>query len=236
MKKILALFLVSINCSLNAQQLFSSKMEKEDITKVCNAVSEWQITHHNEVKHNPLDWTNGALYRGMTEWGKVSGNQSCYDFVRTIGEKHKWNMWNRVYHADDICVGQAFIEMYRRFDDKRMLQPVMERAYYVASHPSKAPLQKTDAVGTTERWSWSDALFMAPPVYAALYTITGDKIFLNYMDSEYIECVDSLYDKEEHLFYRDNKRIPLREKNGSKQFWGRGNGWVFAGLPLIVDN
>ena len=55
MKKILALFLVSINCSLNAQQLFSSKMEKEDITKVCNAVSEWQITHHNEVKHNPLD-------------------------------------------------------------------------------------------------------------------------------------------------------------------------------------
>ena len=121
MKKILSLFLVSISCSLNAQQLFSSKMEKEDITKVCNAVSEWQITHHNEVKHNPLDWTNGALYRGMTEWGKVSGNQSCYDFVRTIGEKHKWNMWDRVYHADDICVGQAFIEMYRRFDDKRML-------------------------------------------------------------------------------------------------------------------
>lgn len=142
MKKILSLFLVSISCSLNAQQLFSSKMEKEDITKVCNAVSEWQITHHNEVKHNPLDWTNGALYRGMTEWGKVSGNQSCYDFVRTIGEKHKWNMWDRVYHADDICVGQAFIEMYRRFDDKRMLQPVMERAYYVASHPSKATLQK----------------------------------------------------------------------------------------------
>lgn len=33
MKKILSLFLVSISCSLNAQQLFSSKMEKEDITK-----------------------------------------------------------------------------------------------------------------------------------------------------------------------------------------------------------
>ena len=55
-------------------------------------------------------------------------------------------------------------------------------------------------------------------------------------DTEYKACVDSLYDKEEHLFYRDNKRIPLREKNGSKQFWGRGNGWVFGGLPLIIDN
>ncbi len=79
----------------------------------------------------------------MTEWGKVSGNETCYDFVREIGEKYNWNMWDRVYHAVDICVGQAFIEMYRKLGDKRMLQPVMERAYYVATHPSKAPLLKT---------------------------------------------------------------------------------------------
>ena len=145
-------------------------------------------------------------------------------------------MWDRAYHADDICVGQAFIEMYRKVGDRRMLQPVLERAFYVASHPSKAPLLKTDAIGKDERWSWSDALFMAPPVYAALYQLTGEKIYLDYMDNEYKVCVDSLYDKEEHLFYRDCKRIPLREKNGKKQFWGRGNGWVFGGLPLIIDN
>lgn len=236
MKKILILLLVSVGCSLSAQPPFPAKMTKEDVAKVCDAVARWQIARHGEVKHHPLDWTNGALYRGMTEWGKVSANESCYDFVRAVGEKHNWNMWSRVYHADDICVGQAFIEMYRKEGDKRMLQPVMERAYYVAAHPSKAPLQKSDAIGTAERWSWSDALFMAPPVYAALYSITGDSLYLVYMDREYKECVDSLYDTEDHLFYRDNKRIPLREKNGSKQFWGRGNGWVFAGLPLVIDN
>ena len=171
MKKILVLFLFSVGCSLYAQQ-FSADMKKTDIMKVCDAVAKWQINHQKEVKHHPLDWTNGALYRGITEWGKVSGNETCYDFVREIGEKYNWNMWDRVYHADDICVGQAFIEMYRKLGDKRMLQPVMERAYYVATHPSKAPLLKTDAVGTLERWSWADALF----------------------------------------------------------------GWVFAGLPLIIDN
>jgi rhamnogalacturonyl hydrolase YesR len=26
----------------------------------------------------------------------------------------------------------------------------------------------------------------------------------------------------------------MREANGSKIFWGRGNGWVFAGLPVIL--
>lgn len=212
MKKIFTLLLLSIGCSLSAQQPFSANMDKADITKVCNAVSDWQITHHAQVKHHPLDWTNGALYRGMTEWGKVSGNESCYDFVRAVGEKYNWNMWDRAYHADDICVGQAFIEMYRKQGDKRMLQPTMERAYYVATHPSKAPLMKTDAVGTSERWSWSDALFMAPPVYAALYTMTGDKTYLDYLDSEYKECVDSLYDKEEHLFTETISEFPYARR------------------------
>ena len=73
----------------------------------------------------------------MTEWGKVSGNKSCYDFVRAIGEKYNWNMWDRVYHADDICVGQAFIEMYRKFDDRRMLQPVLELSLIHISEPTR---------------------------------------------------------------------------------------------------
>ena len=27
----------------------------------------------------------------------------------------------------------------------------------------------------------------------------------------------------------------MKEANGSKVFWGRGNGWVFAGLPVILN-
>lgn len=231
---ILAFLTGSVLCS--AGNPYSGEIVRKDIQKVCNAVAEWQIEHHKEAKHHQLDWTNGALYRGMTEWGKVSGNQACYDFVQAIGEKYNWNMWDRPYHADDICVGQAFIEMYRKTGERKMLQPTMERAFYIANHPSVAPLLKTDPIGKDERWSWCDALFMAPPVYAALYRITGEKIYLDYMDKEYKACVDSLYDSAEKLFYRDNKRIPLRESNGAKQFWGRGNGWVFGGLPLIIDN
>lgn len=236
MKKQFLIAMLFSGSTLYAGTPFSGYLNKEDVEKVCNAVAEWQIANHDKVKHDQLDWTNGALYRGIVEWGKISDNQDCYDFMNAIGEKNNWNMGDRPYHADDICVGQAFIEMYRKTGEKKMIQPVMERAFYVASHPSKAPLLKTDPVGKDERWSWCDALFMAPPVYAALYRITGEQIFLNYMDSEYKVCVDSLYDKEEKLFYRDNKRIPLREPNGAKQFWGRGNGWVFGGLPLIIDN
>lgn len=236
MRRQLFMSMFFLASTLYAETPFSGDIKKNDVDKVCNAVAGWQIANHSQVKHDPLDWTNGALYRGMVAWGKVSGNQECFDFVNTIGKNSGWNLLTRTYHADDICVGQSYIEMYLETGNRQMLQPVMERAFYVASHPSKAPFLKTDPIGKDERWSWCDALFMAPPVYAALYKITGEQVYLDYLDSEYKVCVDSLYDKKEKLFYRDNKRIPLREKNGAKQFWGRGNGWVYGGLSLIIDN
>jgi rhamnogalacturonyl hydrolase YesR len=237
MKKIIILAALLTAATANARDAFSGKMNRKDVAEVCDAVARWQIADHPQSKHNQLDWTNGALYRGVVEWAKMTGNGDYIDFVTGIGEKHNWQMWYRPYHADDICVGQAFIELYRVTQGKKtMIQPAMERAFWVASHPSAAPLDKRDPVGKSDRWSWCDALFMAPPVYAALYTMTGEEVYLDYMNSEFRACVDSLYDRDEQLFYRDCIRIPLREANGAKQFWGRGNGWVYGGLALVLEN
>ena len=87
---------------------------------------------------------------------------------------------------------------------------------------------------TGDRWSWCDALFMTPPVYAKLAAITGKDQYLEFMHREYSATVDLLYDTEEHLFYRDHKYFTLREANGKKIFWGRGNGWVMGGLVSLL--
>jgi rhamnogalacturonyl hydrolase YesR len=129
-----------------------------------------------------------------------------------------------------------YIEMYKKHNEEKMIQPLKERAFYVASHPSDAVLSKRDPIGKYSRWSWCDALFMAPPVYAGLYTLTGEKVYKDYLMSEYKACTDSLYDHDESLYYRDGLRIGVPEPNGAKQFWGRGNGWVFGGLPLVLNN
>ncbi len=40
-----------------------------------------------------------------------------------------------------------------------------------------------------------------------------------------------------NLFYRDGKYVyPLGAINGTKNFWARGNGWVFAGLAKILSD
>lgn len=231
--KIICVFLLImslLSCKLIAEQ------KQNEVKKICDKVAQWQIKNQPNVIHNDLDWTNGAWYKGLVEWAKITDNKSYFDFLIHQGKKNNWNVYDRIYHADDICVAQMYIELYKKYGDKKQLEPTIERLNYIVANPSQAPLQKTDCKGKDERWSWSDALFMAPPVYAAMYKLTGNVEYLNYMESEFKVCTDSLFDTKEKLYYRDNARIPLVEANGAKQFWGRGNGWVFAAIPIILDN
>jgi rhamnogalacturonyl hydrolase YesR len=64
--------------------------------------------------------------------------------------------------------------------------------------------------------------------------ITGDQRYREYADSEFWATKDLLFDRDEHLFYRDSRFFGQRGPEGEKIFWGRGNGWVFAGLINIL--
>ena len=68
---------VLLPASMPAQSRFSSDMDRESVTEVCNAVAAWQIANHGSSRHHQLDWTNGALYRGMVEWGMLTQNKDC---------------------------------------------------------------------------------------------------------------------------------------------------------------
>lgn len=215
-------------------RLFPQSIEKTQ--EIGDRVARWQIRNQPFVKHHAVDWTNGAWYKGLSEWAKETNNETYFDFLKAQGERHGYNVYYRPYHADDICVSQMYLDLYSRYGDKDFIAHTVERLDYVVNHPSKAPLVKTHPKGRDERWSWCDALFMAPPVYARMYSLTGNRKYADFMDKEFKECTDSLYNKEAKLYFRDCSKINLREANGEKQLWARGNGWVLAGIPLILDN
>jgi rhamnogalacturonyl hydrolase YesR len=75
---------------------------------------------------------------------------------------------------------------------------------------------------------------MAPPAMVELSRQTGDARFRTYAMREYWATTDFLYDPAEHLFYRDSRFFERRDERGRKQFWSRGNGWVFASMPRII--
>ena len=140
------------------------------------------------------------------------------------------------YHADDYCVSQTYIELYRKYKDKNMIKPL--RAYFdkILKDPAKGDLKfvNTKEYWSTQRWSWCDALFMGPTVWAKMSNVTGKKKYRDFMFREYKAATDYLYDKDEDLYFRDSNYFTSKEANGAKVFWGRGNGWVFAGLPIII--
>lgn len=222
---------------------FSAELSEKAINEVAIAVADWQIDNFKSVKHHPLDWTNGALYSGMMSWAKVASNQKYLDWLNGIGSKFVWQPFFRMYHADDIVVSQMYLDMYllnkESKDSYKMLGPTKSRLDYVLANPSKGSLLLDyKNAQTLERWSWCDALFMAPPVYVKMANITGNNKYLEFMDKEFKATYDFLYDKDEHLFYRDYRFFPDKkvEANGQKIFWGRGNGWVMGGLVSILKD
>ncbi len=220
---------------------FSTDLNSGDIMKVMIAVADWQIENFSSVPHPELDWTNGTLYAGIIALAGISPDTKYSDWLYKIGKSNSWQPGKRMYHADDIAVCQMYLDMYRKKeadnDNYLILAPVQARLDYVISHPSSGSLLLDYSDGkTTERWSWCDALFMAPPVYAKLSAITGDNKYLEFMDREYKATYNLLYDVDEHLFYRDHRYFPgkVLEVNGRKVFWGRGNGWVMGGLVALL--
>jgi unsaturated rhamnogalacturonyl hydrolase len=218
---------------------FKSDINKTDVKTVLKAVADWQLK--TPLTHDPADWTNGALYAGMVEWASIAGDNSYYEWLKGISEKNGWSYMVRKnplgkYHADDYCVGQTYIELYRKYGDKKMIRPMREYLDQILKNPAKGDLkfENTKDYWSTQRWSWCDALFMGPTVWAKMASATGKKKYRDFMYSEYKATTDYLYDKDEDLYFRDSNYFTRKEANGAKVFWGRGNGWVFAGLPIII--
>jgi len=254
------LFLLS-GCALNsthdsrsAQGAELTDISPKSVKALTKKVADWQIEHFDEqgkyraLPRNPpewanreqyhdLEWHNGALYAGMNQWRKVADDPKYTQWLMRIGERNEWKLHRRPYHADDHTVGQFYLALYEDFNAPEMLNPVREQFDWILENPKTGTLEwEAENTHAHDRWGWSDALFMAPPVWARLAKVTGDDRYLEFMDQEYHATYDLLWSEENHLFWRDSSYFDQREQNGEDIFWSRGNGWVFGGLALMIPD
>ncbi len=206
--------------------------DKKYIKNTMIKVTDWQLKH---PLHELTDWTNGAFYTGVFAAYETTKSQTILDSLMAMGERNRWKTHDRFDHADDIVISQTYVDLYRLKKDKRMLQSTID---------SVAKLQTTKGNEATKHgitWWWCDALYMAPPTLAKLAKYLNTPQYLALNDSLFQECYDLLYDKGEHLFYRDANYLlnaqgeGKREGNKQKVFWSRGNGWVVAGLARLLN-
>jgi unsaturated rhamnogalacturonyl hydrolase len=214
----------------------SSEISRTAILSTMTKVADWQLAHPSPTlgKYKENSWTYAAFYTGVMALSDIAGTPKYHNAMVQMGRKFRWQPPPRIYHADDQCVCQTYLELYLKDHDAAMIGPTRERLDHILAHPSTNDLH-FKSPGATDRWSWCDALFMAPPAWARLYEATGDKKYFDFMDREWWATSDFLYDSNEHLFFRDSTYFSKHEANGKKVFWGRGNGWVLAGLARVME-
>jgi rhamnogalacturonyl hydrolase YesR len=196
-------------------------------------VADWQLAHPS--KHPPTDWTSAAGDAGFMALAQITTNTRYRDAMVAVGESNHWQPGSRFYHADDHCIGQTYCELYLTLRDPRMIQPLRDRFDAILAKPSDVASLVFTNPKASENWSWCDALFMGPPTWMRLYAATHDERYLNFAVTNWWRTADYLYDKDEHLFFRDSTYFDKREANGKKVFWSRGNGWVMAGLVRVLQ-
>ena len=247
----MAALFAMLSCSAHAATAPGAVINADAIA-IGAKVADWQLSHLDNFDYVPVnafrrdtaeprDWIQAAFFVGLTQFAEVGGQAKYVDAVLAHGKAEGWGYGDRPRHADADAIGGVWIWAAQRTKDLAKLAPTKARFDAVLASPSKVSLDfepKPPSGGDPycqARWCWSDALFMAPPVWTALSKASGDPRYLKHADAEFWATTDYLYDAQEHLYFRDSRFITQRDAGGRKIFWSRGNGWVFAGLVRILN-
>jgi len=202
----------------------------ENILPTMHAVCEYAASHPGGTqgdldKGTDNGWVRSSFFIGVIESYRATGESSYLKLATEWAGGNHWQPGPRPRHADDQCCGQTYLVLNELSPSSEKIAGIKARIDSVLANPRSG----------REEWSWCDALFMAPPVYAQLGRATGDPKYFAALDQLYWDTTDFLFDKEAGLFYRDSRFFDQRDKNGGRIFWSRGNGWVIAGLVRVLS-
>jgi rhamnogalacturonyl hydrolase YesR len=218
---------------------FSSELKPLPVLTVMQRVADWELAHSSITTNRPATgWVQAAGDAGFMALAGISGDAKYRDAMLALGETNGWKLGRRLYDADDHCIGQTWAELYLLYREPRMIAPLREKFDAILAHPSQSltlKYGKKEDPQVRENWAWADSLFMAPPAWVRLYAATGDEKYLDFAVTNWWRTTEFLYDKDEHLFFRDSTFFGKKEANGQKVFWGRGNGWVMSGLVRVLQ-
>ncbi len=214
--------------------------------------TEWQVARlenfdyipdQKRIKQiaDPKEWIQGALYIGLSRWADTVEDQNLVEVMSQIAKNSDYQLGHRPVHGDDHTIGQMYLWLNEKTDNKATYKNIQTSFDNILANKPTNSLEffKSKEKGfegtCQDRWCWADALFMAPRTWMQLSTATGDQKYFDYANKEYWATVDYLFSDDYDLFFRDSRYFTKKSDNGSHVFWSRGNGWVFAALPLIIE-
>ena len=259
MKKLISLCCLALFCLHTTAQTTA-----QDVLAVAQKANDYFMTKYsdptvptNVKKIRPSSlWTRAVYYEGLMALQTIDPQQRYLDYATTWADFHKWTPRNGVNtcDADDQCCGQTYVELlpYLKKDYKEQLQNVIANLTHQMETPNTKKQTTTPKAKTSQNslygwWTWIDAIQMAMPLYVQVYTLTGDKRYLDHGMKMYRwsrnECgrgesnpKKGLFNTDDGLWWRDADYVPpYKEPDGKDCYWSRGNGWVYAALVRCMS-
>ncbi len=226
----------------NSQKAYKStgRQASEIMTTIRKVNDYWQSAH---PEHGDAFWNRATYHIGNMAAYELTGEEQYLNYSSAWAEKNEWkgaksdNKSNWKYKPygegeDFVLFGdwqtcfQVYMDLYNIEPEGQKILRVQEVMDYQISTTND------------DYWWWADGLFMVMPVMTKMYKLTGEEIYLDKLYEYFSYAKNLMFDNESSLFYRDEKYIYPYHKtdNGLKDFWARGNGWVFAALAKVLED
>jgi rhamnogalacturonyl hydrolase YesR len=217
-------FVVVLGLGCQSTKITENKFSKENIIDVMNRVNDY--TYANPYKESDRDWIRSTYYTGVMALYETTKDPNVLNQAMRWAQKHNWAEGPGTDPACKMTCGQTYLKLYFLKNDPKMFAKI--RTFVDGQiENAERPARKV--------WDYCDSLYVGPPTMAMLGRATGRQKYYKYLNEVYWDVTGYLLDEDYGLFYRDKRYFETKTKNGKKVFWARGNGWVIAGIPRVLE-
>ena len=171
-----------------------------------------------------VHYAEDSTWYAALEFARITNDRALTDALvkrfdpwSTEAGQQKLISWER--HVDHNIFGIVPLELYIRTRDPKYLELGRKLADRQWEKPTPEGL-------SDETRYWIDDMYMITILQVQAYRATGDKVYLDRAALEMVAYLDKLQ-KPNGLFYH-GPEFPF--------FWGRGNGWVAAGMSELLSD
>jgi len=185
-------------------------------------------------------WGEALLMHSLGMLGSQNENIDYDTYIKTYVDSHI-DKGYRVDQSDTLAPSLAAYYLYKK-DPVEKYQVVIDKAIHYIFNAPKVVENMPNHLGYSVEGKfypksiWVDSIMMYG-VFTSLYAKENNhKELMNFAKTQPIFFAKYLQDHNEKLFYHSywTKRKHTYPKK--KIFWGRGNGWVIAAMPMLLDH
>ena len=212
------------------------KYNKEYYDKVCRLADFVSETWDSKMKWM---WGEALLGFSLDELDKANGEEKYTDFLKNYCDY--WVEKNpAVDQSDTAAPGLITYAMYKRTGCDRYKKLTDKVIDYIRNEP-RLYLDCLNHLGSSKKARiypksvWIDSVMMFS-VFTSVYAKeNGDKGLLDFAARQPKQYASMMFSENDSL-WSHSYWVKRKKRFPKNVFWGRGNGWVICGFPMILDN